>query len=316
MATRKTFYLIDFENIGEKGLAGAESLTADDYVHLFSTKNAAKISTATLAKFNTCSMKVHEVPAKSQSLDMHLVSFLGFLICAHGQAAGYVIISNDTDYDNIIKFWKAEENITIERRGVLQPEPKKAAKPAPAPKNVRQPEPSGPAPKNVRPPEPAAPADDKGAAMTTSVQKAVRAAGYMQSVTNTVAAIVSSYQGEGDILQKVHNELRDTYDNPEYLELYDIVKPIITKSAGAIPPDGKKTPPSARDSSHIAIINDNVQRTLSKANFDSKTVGYVASQASRHYGEKDGKQAIYRAIVSKFGQQRGLNIYNHIKKHL
>ncbi|MBQ9720135.1 MAG: hypothetical protein IJV64_05500, partial [Oscillospiraceae bacterium] len=92
----ETYYLIDFENVGLKGLEGAQNLTKNDWVHLFSTRNAPKINTATLANFNATNLLVHEVPAKSQSVDMHLVSYLGYLLGSHETAPQIVILSNDT----------------------------------------------------------------------------------------------------------------------------------------------------------------------------------------------------------------------------
>jgi len=110
---KKVNYLIDFENVGVKGLEGAEKLSKNDYVHIFSTKNAPKITTATLATLNKTNLTVHEVPAKKQSVDMHLVSYLGYLIGTDGNSSKYFIISKDTDYVNIIKYWEKEINITV-----------------------------------------------------------------------------------------------------------------------------------------------------------------------------------------------------------
>ena len=112
----ETYYLIDFENVGLKGLEGAEKLTAHDHVHLFSTRNAPKITTAILANFNGTNLLVHEVPAKSQSVDMHLVSYLGYLLGSCKPVPKIVILSNDTDYDDIVQFWKTELNVAVKRR--------------------------------------------------------------------------------------------------------------------------------------------------------------------------------------------------------
>ena len=43
-------------------------------------------------------------------------------------------------------------------------------------------------------------------------------------------------------------------------------------------------------------------------------VNYVASLVCKHHDEKNAKQLIYRAIISKYGQAQGLNIYNHINR--
>ncbi|OUM65063.1 hypothetical protein PIROE2DRAFT_8046 [Piromyces sp. E2] len=113
MSNKKSYYLIDFENVGVNGLEGAENLNLNDYVHLFSTKNAPKVTTSTLATFNSTNFKVHEVPVKNQSVDMHLVSYLGYLIGINGASSNYIIVSRDKDYLNIIKYWKKECNITV-----------------------------------------------------------------------------------------------------------------------------------------------------------------------------------------------------------
>jgi len=115
MAVKNHYYLVDFENVGTDGIVGADGLGTGDYVFLFSTKNAAKISTATLERFNATQLKVREVPQGGQSVDMHLVSWLGFLIARNGTEASYAIVSRDGDYDNIIRFWQAETGVSIRR---------------------------------------------------------------------------------------------------------------------------------------------------------------------------------------------------------
>ena len=51
------------------------------------------------------------MPAKKQSIDMHLVSYLGLLIGKDGKSSNYVIVSKDSDYINIINYWKRENSI-------------------------------------------------------------------------------------------------------------------------------------------------------------------------------------------------------------
>ena len=207
--TEDTYYLIDFENVGLKGLEGAEKLGPQDHVHLFSTRNAPKINTATLAHFNGTNLLVHEVPAKSQSVDMHLVSFLGYLLGSCTPAPTIIILSNDTDYDDICQFWKTERGISVTRRDRFE-EPKPASKKAPAK----------------------------------------------------------------------------------------------TK------PQGKST---AKDKTSV---NNAVLKTLSAAKYDNEIVSFCASQVTKLFAEKNGKQLIYRSIISKYGQEQGLEIYRQIKKLL
>ena len=61
-------------------------------------------------------------------------------------------------------------------------------------------------------------------------------------------------------------------------------------------------------------LNQDVMQAARAAGFEADIANYVASTVVKNVGEKNGKQRIYRAIISKYGQNKGLNIYNHIKK--
>ena len=91
----ETFYLIDFENVHNEGLKNIDSLSQTDHVHIFSTKNALNIR-MDIVFSKGVDIKGHIVPACKQSLDMHLVSYLGHLLGIHGKQCAYVIVSKDT----------------------------------------------------------------------------------------------------------------------------------------------------------------------------------------------------------------------------
>lgn len=113
----KTFYLIDFENVHNDGIANIESMTKEEHVHIFSTQNATNIRQDIF--WLNGDIKSHLVPVRKQSLDMHLVSYLGYLLGVYGKECSYVIISKDKDYDNIVKFWKEEGYPNISRKEKL-----------------------------------------------------------------------------------------------------------------------------------------------------------------------------------------------------
>ena len=113
----ETYYLIDFENVHNEGIANIKSMTKTDHMHIFSTQNATNINKDVF--WINGDIKSHLVPAKKQSLDMHLVSYLGYLLGIHGKDCCYVIISKDKDYDNIVKFWKEEGYQNISRKEKL-----------------------------------------------------------------------------------------------------------------------------------------------------------------------------------------------------
>lgn len=102
----ETFYLIDFENVHNEGMENISTLVQTDHVHIFYTENASKISMDNVL-IKGIDIEGHKVPSRKQSLDMHLVSYLGYLLgIQQEKKCSYVIISKDKDYDNIIKFWQ------------------------------------------------------------------------------------------------------------------------------------------------------------------------------------------------------------------
>ena len=100
-----TTYLIDFENVNDLGMNGIHELPEGDRVYIVYTNNANRIC---LDWFDgvRASISVVRVESGSQSLDMHLVSFLGYLL-GREESTGdhYVIVSQDTDYMGVAAFW-------------------------------------------------------------------------------------------------------------------------------------------------------------------------------------------------------------------
>ncbi len=372
-----TIYLIDFENVSIGGLKGAAELGQQDLVFLFSSKNAARLTTATLATFNSTTLKFVEVPVKKQSLDMHLVSYLGYLI-GTTDAEHFIIISNDHDYDNIMDFWRANgRNVTIERRGSISAEAaaQKAASSAKTRRSrnssktgeERKPQQSVNTPEEKKPvtetadntrskkrtpdktaetakaDNTSAPAD-KTAAIKEALSKV-----YDENVCTDVLNIISSHSEEHNPLTSIHNDLRDTYKDPDYLDIYKLIKPILSDSsassgrrrrqgknpapeaapvaethssnesaatnAKAAPGKSrsKNSQPKKEPNSAVTRINNEVQKILSKAKYETEIISHVAGLAAKSHGVKNGKMAIYRGIISKYGREKGLEIYDRLK---
>lgn len=292
MTSIETYYLIDFENVNVDGLTGYNSLGELDHIHLFYTDNAKRISLDILNE-TPCEFQCHKVPVRKQSLDMHLVSYLGYLLGVNqNNRCNYVIISKDTDYDNIIAFWKELNSSSIIRRtkiANLQKQPKSSSTVKSTTTKIQ-------------------PLQEKRSIkceLNTEIQRAISQAGYDKSAANKVASIVVSNYGKEKFMNNIHNELRSEYTN--YSELYKIVKPIISKYSSI---------QTNKNTSAISNLNKEIQKILSNANLDNNIVNYVASLVCKHHNEKNAKQTIYRSIISKYGQKQGLNIYNHIKKRI
>lgn len=67
MPQAQTYYLVDFENVKDAGLACNRSLTVSEHIHVFSTKNAPKINLETLSAFNNVDFNSHIVPAATNT---------------------------------------------------------------------------------------------------------------------------------------------------------------------------------------------------------------------------------------------------------
>ncbi len=294
MSIVETYYLIDFENVHEDGLSGSENLGKHDHVHLFSTKNAPKISIEKLTNFNSVDLSFHEISVGNQSLDMHLVSYLGYLIGINvNNKFKYVIISNDSDYDNIISFWKNQNKSLVIRQN-------KISNLSNTQNQAKQRTSSDD--KTNRSSTNNTDFLKKKTQLNSNIQRAVSSAGYSAPTSNRVASIVVKHYGEDKVLSNVHNELRNSYS--DYLNLYNIIKPLITQFL----------PSSTKNTVNPSNQNE-IQQTLSKAGFDNNIILYITNVISKHHNEKNIKNTIYKSLVAKYGQNQGLNIYNHIKKN-
>ncbi|MBD5477743.1 MAG: hypothetical protein HDR14_00390 [Lachnospiraceae bacterium] len=223
MSIIETYYLIDYENVSESDLSCSNKLGPHDHIHIFSTENARKIDIKTLSAFNLSEQHSHMVPAKKQSLDMHLVSYLGYLIGKNNNSkCKYVIVSKDTDYDNIISFLHELSSSVITRQTKIDLTPQKtSSQNSMAGKTIK---------KTVKG---NTTLSKRKVQLNAEIQKAVSAAGgYKKSAINKAASIVVKHYGKENFARNVHNELGATYDDG--LDIYKIIKPILNKYSSEI----------------------------------------------------------------------------------
>lgn len=217
----ETYYLIDFENVNNDGTANIGSMTKSDHVHIFSTKNAMKISLP-VSGLNK-DITSHLVPAGKQSLDMHLVSYLGCLMGMHGKGCGYVIVSNDKDYDNIVSFWKEEGYPNISRKEKLPgntPAQKKTTQTGSKSQGTAQ------TVNSKRSAGMAQGLDGKERSELNSfMQRELVAMGYNGKTANSICKVVITHCNEEKRLIGIHNDLRNAFD--DYTKVYRDVKSIL-----------------------------------------------------------------------------------------
>ncbi|MDE5764319.1 MAG: hypothetical protein K2I00_05050 [Ruminococcus sp.] len=110
------------------GLIGCEKLKKNDRIILFYTDNAKNIDIDIIQYHGEAKLIMYKVSAGKQSLDMHLGSYLGYLIGRNkNHECKYVIISKDTDYDNIMNFWIEKTGSKILRRPYISKKESKKA---------------------------------------------------------------------------------------------------------------------------------------------------------------------------------------------
>ncbi len=292
----ETHYLIDYENVHEDGLSGCKDLRKSDHIVIFFTQNAKSIDMSDISNHGAAELEMIEVPAGKQSADMHIGSYLGYLAGKNGKNCNVVIVSKDTDFDNVIKFWKQKTGITVSRTQQI----KKKSAPTPQVTN-NQPAATPKTTSKV--------SGSKKTKLNQEVMQAIRNAGFDASVANIVAQISTGMYGDAHILTEVHNALREKYT--DYLDVYAAAKPVLSKY---VDDNQSKSSAAAASPQNKAAVNNGIQKILSKAGFSNEIITYVASTAVKNQGAKNGKQQTYRSIISKYGQNKGLTIYNHIKK--
>lgn len=205
----EVYYLIDFENVHNEGLENIDSLTKKEHLYIFSTENALNIRMDILFS-RGIDMKGHIVPAGKQSLDMHLVSCLGYLLGIYGKQCAYVIISKDTDYDNIIEFWKKQGYSHISRKPRI---------------------PGGSANQTLNNKIVAGMSYNfsgkERSELNVFMQHKLIAMGYLSSDANRICKHVVAHCNDERMLIGIHNDLRNDYS--DYLEVYEDVKTILAK---------------------------------------------------------------------------------------
>lgn len=218
----ETFYLVDFENVHNEGLENIDSLSQTDHVHVFSTKNTKNIRTDIVFSKGV-DIDGDIVPARKQSVDMHLVSYLGYLLAKHGKQCAYIIVSNDTDYDNIIMFWKGKGYSNISRKqkipGASVNQKKTGQTIATTTTQTVNSRINAGMAYNF--------SGDDRSELNLFMQHGLIAMRYPINEANRICKYVVAHCNDERVLSGIHNDLREEYDN--HLEVYEDVKTILEK---------------------------------------------------------------------------------------
>lgn len=115
MANRKV-YLVDTENVGSAWKELLPQKSSKDLIILFFTEHSPGISYYDLdiiRQYPSSFDMIECIPGKN-GLDFQLVSYLGYLIKT-APKTDYVIVTNDTGYDAVVKFWNQREMSVVRK---------------------------------------------------------------------------------------------------------------------------------------------------------------------------------------------------------
>lgn len=115
MANRK-LYLVDTENVGSAWKELLPQRGSKDVIILFFTEHSPGISYCDLdiiRRYPSSFDMIECTPGKN-GLDFQLVSYLGYLIKS-APKTDYIIVTNDTGYDAVVKFW-SQRGMSVTRR--------------------------------------------------------------------------------------------------------------------------------------------------------------------------------------------------------
>lgn len=112
-----SIYLIDFENVGNKWADVMTGAGSGDTAVLFYSDNSPKAMLGQMERVERRGVAIkfrHCEPGRN-GLDFQLASELGFL-AGKGQPGPYYILSDDSGYDVLAKYWAAS-GVTVRRVG-------------------------------------------------------------------------------------------------------------------------------------------------------------------------------------------------------
>ena len=116
-------FLVDTENVASTWQTILPELAADDLLLVFYTKNSPGIAYTDLGTLMQYIGRFScvECYAGANGLDFQLVSYLGYLLADHPDAA-FIIVSRDTGYDAVCKFWTDKGKNVVRRTHIVSDE--------------------------------------------------------------------------------------------------------------------------------------------------------------------------------------------------
>ena len=212
----ETYYIIDYENVTGKGLTGCDQLTKNDHILIFFTKNAFKIDMRFIADHGGADLQMIQVAAGDQSADMHIVSYLGYLIGQEREKnCRFIVVSKDSDFDPVIHFWKTKRGINIAKLPQIDGQ---------APAKSTNKKPKKKAKKTSINLSPVVNGKLNKPGINSQVIKILSKAGVKQPIVGFVASTVTKNSEVKNKRQVIYRLILSQYGRKQGLEIYNLIK--------------------------------------------------------------------------------------------
>ena len=357
-------YLIDFENVHEEGFSALGRLGDKDAVYCFFTRNVAKISMSALAGMRSGQLHFIEAESGKQSLDLALVSFLGYLIGTRPQELYYDIVSNDNGFAKVAEFWnkrggglrvrirkttdmkprvepvKAQPQTTVNPQRRAQSQNPVTEQPAPA-VEAAEVAPVSAATEEIAVKAETAPAaaaaaeakQESGRAGQNKIRgrqrsQRQRGARQEQQANASAAAAPAPEAGTAPVAETAPIveavPLQVTPVPAERVSEEKSAEPApaekqaekIAEAKSAPKQSEPKASESAKPKAETKPLDAATLAALETAGINAAAAEFIQAQAEKYRSDKNMKQLVYRAVVKKYGQKTGTQIYNSAKKLL
>ena len=277
-------YLIDFENVHEKGLEGIGSLKPEDTVHLFYTKNASKISLDILSEIQA-KLQFHKVNVGKQSLDMQLVSYLGFLIGTVGKEPEYIIVSNDAGFHNTLAFWSEKNTKISQMKSMKTEKAEEASHTSTSQSSART-----------------------TAAKSSSAKSPYRMRAAQANAQSSALSVPATSQNT-----TVFAEAVQTSPSPAPVANISVPEANPAEETVSNRPQEAQNSHPVRGATEKTQMNNKITVALRDKKVESEKIGKATATVMKLYGSKNFRQAAYREMIKLFGQKEGLELYNIIR---
>lgn len=105
------FFMVDFENVKNDGLTGAEHLTREDTVIIFFSENCPNISLDRIYEIvsASCGLEIYKLQSVGKNaLDFYIATKAGHIF-GEGFDGAVAIVSSDKGFKHIADFWKISD---------------------------------------------------------------------------------------------------------------------------------------------------------------------------------------------------------------